>query len=146
MSENKKTTDNANTTVSNNSDKVITPNVNETDNAITLKYVLEQIEKIQSQTDYLYNAIEAIKNNHTDTVGMGLGNLVEEREKTNRQLISFYEKMYDDLKPKQEINTERIALLNTVIESLSEGMTPCESSEALRDIVSTALQDLTRNL
>ncbi len=69
---------------------------------ISLTYILQQIEKIQSQTDYLYKAIETLKNDSDGGLGMGIGNIVEEREKTNRQLISFYEKIYGDLLQKEK--------------------------------------------
>lgn len=64
----------------------------------TVEYVLEQIEKITADTSYLLEAIKECSNPAGgEGCAMGLGNMVEHREKTNRQLIAFYEKVYSDL-------------------------------------------------
>lgn len=122
---------------------------------LTMNYCLEQIEKILAQTDYITAAIANLGNTHapTDTYDIAgseknqaLGEIVKAREATNQRLIAFYEKMYDDLKPKKKIETERLAILRTVIETLGEGITPIESKEALTDILGMALQDLSKNI
>ncbi len=141
MSENIKP-DNRNTESKNNSP--IPPIPKETTNFLTLQYILEQIEKIQSQTDYLFNAIDALKNAGSDGMGMGVGNIVEEREKTNRQLISFYQKMYDDLR-KDKVLEQKEIILSTAIQSLADGITPVESGATLHDIVELALKELNEN-
>ncbi len=120
------------------------PPIPKDENTVSLPYILTQIEKIQSQTDYLYQIIEAVKKSGSDGIGMGAGNIVEEREKTNRQLIAFYERLYDDLR-KDKIAEQKENILATAIQSLAEGITPAESSAALQDIVALALQDLNRN-
>ena len=63
-----------------------------------LEYVLEQMERIASDTAYL---LEAVRNcgASSDGSGMAIGNIVESREKTNQKLIDFYQQMYKDLKP-----------------------------------------------
>ena len=133
---------NVNNTVNENTSNCpIPPIPKDTSDFLTLQYILEQIEKIQSQTDYLFNAVEALKNVGGDGVGMGAGNIVEEREKTNRQLISFYEKMYDDLR-KNKILEQKEIILSTAIQSLADGITPVESSTTLHDIVELALKDI----
>ncbi len=120
------------------------PPIPKEENTVSLPYILAQIEKIQSQTDYLYRIIDAVQKSGSDGIGMGAGNIVEEREKTNRQLIAFYERLYDDLR-KDKIAEQKENILETAIQSLAEGITPAESSAALQDIVALALQDFNRN-
>ena len=72
-----------------------------------IEYILSQIAKIQEQTEYLNIALEKLSQ-----MGDGEGNMqqcqanaqaiediVRCRETTNQQILSLYEKMYDDLKP-----------------------------------------------
>ncbi len=85
---------------------------------LTMDYVLEQIEKISSETDYLQNAIsELSKTNSTGPGDVGtqekahaLGEIVTSRECTNQRLLSLYEKMYDDLKS-QSSEKERLVAM-----------------------------------
>lgn len=80
---------------------------------LTINYVLEQIEKIQNQTDHIGMALAALGNmvpktnsSTPDVAGAeqaeAIAEVVESREATNQKLIALYEKMYDDLKPKQD--------------------------------------------
>ncbi len=133
---------NVNNTVNENTSNCpIPPIPKDTTDFLTLQYILEQIEKIQSQTDYLFNAVEALKNTGGDGVGMGAGNIVEEREKTNRQLISFYQKLYDDLR-KNKVLEQKEIIISTAIQNLAEGITPLESGKTLQEIIVLALKDL----
>jgi len=66
----------------------------------TVEYILEQIEKIAADTAYLHEAIKGAVS-AGEARAIGLGNIVESRENTNRKLIAFYEKIYDDLKPEK---------------------------------------------
>lgn len=85
-------------------DKAAAPN-------LTMGYVLAQIEKIASQTAYLNETISELGKMFAatpvayapeDIAGMAkaqaLGDVVRCRETTNQQLLTFYEKVYDDLK------------------------------------------------
>ena len=74
-----------------------------TDNKLTVNYLLEQIEKIANDTDYLFKAIEAL--NNMDNAGVpgdmtgsakaeALASVVKCRETTNQQLLSVYTQMY----------------------------------------------------
>ncbi len=135
MSENVKT----NTTASAAPQSAPIPPIPQKDNPVTVKYILEQMEKIQSQTEYLFRAIEAVKSDSDG--GVGVGNIVEEREKTNRQLLAFYERMYEDIK-RERVQEQKESILCTAIQSLAEGITPLESATALRDVVALALNDL----
>lgn len=74
----------------------------------SMDYVLEQIEKIASQTEYLGQIIGAVGHleNSEDldsdaaleAKAIALGDVVRCRETTNQQLIRFYEKMYDNIR------------------------------------------------
>ena len=78
---------------------------------LTINYVLEQIEKIQNQTDHIGMALAALGNmvptnsSAPDVAGAeqaeAIAEVVESREATNQKLIALYEKMYDDLTSKQ---------------------------------------------
>ena len=129
----------------------------EADEKMTIGYVLGQIEKIQSDTLYLQDCIKSLEGMRpphvpdvVDIAGeqkaKALAQVVTCRETTNQRLIAFYEKIYDDLKPSKPIDTERIAVLSTLTETLGEGMTPVECKEALTEILGTALQDFSKNI
>jgi hypothetical protein len=82
------------------------------DEKMTMSYVLEQIEKIAAQTEYLNQAIDQLGkmsdgepseayspgNIAGQAKAQALGDVVRCRETTNQQLLKFYEKIYDDLK------------------------------------------------
>ena len=81
----------------------------------TLEYALEQVEMIARDNEYILQALDTLKT--VASVGPGdigaeekskaIGNTVKARETTNQQLINFYEKMVDDLKPKSEFDENR---------------------------------------
>ena len=80
----------------------------------TVEYILEQLEKIASNTAYLLEAIKESSNPiGAEMVGdartIGLGNMIESREATNQKLIAFYEEMYRDLKPVAVSGKEKLA-------------------------------------
>lgn len=69
----------------------------------TVDYLLEQIEKIANNTEYLSKAIDAL--NNMDNAGVpgdmtgsskaeALAAVVKYRETTNQQLLSVYTQMY----------------------------------------------------
>ena len=74
----------------------------------SMDYVLEQIEKIASQTEYLGQVIGAVGHLESsdeldsdaalEAKALALGDVVRCRETTNQQLIKFYEKMYDNIR------------------------------------------------
>lgn len=74
---------------------------------LTVGYLLEQIEKIAAQTEYLNQAMSELRQMENagpgdmSTVGksQALSKIVTCRETTNQTLIRFYEKLYDDIKP-----------------------------------------------
>lgn len=75
---------------------------------LSMNYVLEQMEKIMAETEYLHKTIEAIRSidpasGPGDITGQAkaeaLATVVKCRETTNQKMLAMYEKMYDDLKP-----------------------------------------------
>ena len=79
-------------------------------NPMTLEYVLSKIQAIADDTFHIHEAIDAISQIRSTGPGdvgtqeqtKAIGDIVRCRETTNQRLIAFYEKMYDDLKPKNE--------------------------------------------
>ena len=84
---------------------------------LTINYVLNQIEQIVKDNEYIQNALEQLalmpKSDPGDIAGQekakAIGDIVRCRETTNQQALRLYEKMYDDLKPHEE-NTKNKAL------------------------------------
>ena len=74
-----------------------------TNSKLTINYLLDQIEKISSETGYLHEVIKALDN--MDNAGVpgdmtgsakaeALASVVKCRETTNQQLLSVYTQMY----------------------------------------------------
>ena len=107
---------------------------------LTIDYVLKQIEQIMKNTDYIHNALEQLslmpKSEPGDIAGeekaKAIADVVRCRETTNQQALRLYEKMYDDLKPKEESSKLKAIekLLDTVKEVNSE-----EGAEVLSDML-----------
>ena len=114
---------------------------NQSKEKLSMNYVLEQIEKLSSQTQHLDNVIQKI-GEVTDYAGdlvvgqtkaQALADIIRYRETTNQQFLKLYEKMYDDLKPRNKttdmmsevlkfvsasgpFSDEKISVLNTLNE------------------------------
>lgn len=110
---------------------------------ITMLYCIEQIEKIQRDTQYIFETIQAIGGvvsgaGPGDVAGQekakALGDVVRCRETTNQRLIAFYEKMYDDLKPKNDL---KLAALSTLSNFYGDSDLNPESLEKLSDVFDT---------
>ena len=83
-----------------------------TENIYNIDYVLLQIAKIQEQTEHLSNALDKLSlmgdgdsgdcgapgNIQGQAKANAISDIVKCRETTNQQILSFYEKIYDDLK------------------------------------------------
>lgn len=143
-------------------------NINANEQKYSIPYVLEQIEKLHTEMQNLeriYLTIHGVGDSNSiikDEDGnteqntlqgevavaklKTISEIFHHREESLQKLLAFYEKIYDDLKPVPEHDSERVTLLKTVIENLGEGMTPVESKEALQNILETSLQDLTKNI
>lgn len=100
-----------------------------TEEKLSMNYVLEQIEKLSSQTEYLGQVIGAIGqlervDNSGDAAGLeakavALGDIVRCRETTNQQLIKLYEKMYHDLREEAYIK-EKDSKKSAVVKNFEE--------------------------
>ena len=74
----------------------------------TIDYVLEQIAKLHADKEFysaITNEFKSVMAVNSDSFAaaesaQAIGKAIMCRETTNQQLIAFYEKMYDDLKPK----------------------------------------------
>ena len=116
---------------------------------LTMDYVLGQIEKIATETEYLHNAISEL----SKTISNGPGDIgaqaraqafeeiVRNHETTNQKLLSLYEKMYDDLKS-QDSPTERERLIGMMLGQLENPNVPPTTQDAIVDILATTLQNL----
>lgn len=85
----------------------------ESKSVYNIEYILLQIAKIQEQTGHLNIAIEKLSsmgdgesggpgspgNIQGQAKAQAIGDIVRCRETTNQQMLTLYEKMYDDLKP-----------------------------------------------
>ena len=115
---------------------------------LTMGYVLGKIEEISTDRSYITAAISELgkmKSGGPGDIGTeeqakAIGDIVKARETTNQKLIALYEKMYDDLKP-EKVNNEKVVILDRLIGTLGEGITPVESKEALIEILTYVLQD-----
>jgi len=86
---------------------------------LNINYVLDRIEAVRRDTEYLQKTIAALDNM---AVGKGPGDVAGEekakaladvvrcRETTNQKLLDLYTKMYDDLKPVQDKPTDNIQI------------------------------------
>lgn len=110
---------------------------------LTIGYVLKQIENIASQTTYLNKAIDEISVISIGAPGvMGAGEkanaiaqVVKCRETTNQKLISFYEKLYDDLKPAKQngMLTAKFKALQIIENAIEDGVVDGDQIASLLD-------------
>ena len=125
--------------------------VNETlpQEKLSINYILEQIEAIQSQTDYLQNVITSLAETHSGGPGdtgaqeraRALGEVIVSRETTNQKLIAFYERLYDDLKP-----DKAEALVNLLLDTMDDSRLPEGMRECVEQHLHNVLSELSMNL
>lgn len=116
-----------------------------------MNYVLEQIEKNTYQTDYLMETIETLGqmpqpdgpgNVAGSSRAEALGLVVQCRETTNKQLLKFYEKLYDDLK-------ESILKKNNIVnrfEEITEFMKSLKKDDFTEEVWDTLNESLMSQL
>ena len=87
----------------------------------SVEYILEQLDKIATNTTYLLETIKACSEPVSVDVATEahtrLEKIVVSRETTNQRLIAFYEEMYRDLRPtaasgKEMVVAELLKILN----------------------------------
>ena len=99
-----------------------TKNTRKSKAKLSIDYFLDKIEHIVKDSEYIHDALEQLslmpKSEPGDIAGQekakAIGDIVRCRETTNQQALRLYEKMYDDLKPREE------SPQNKVVEMLSE--------------------------
>lgn len=101
--------------------------------ALSMSYILKQIEKVAAQTAYLNAAIaelRALEINGPGDKGKAqtIADVVRCRETTNQQLLKLYEKMYDDCKPQAPADLRR-----DILSRISE-LPPAEAQACLMKI------------
>jgi hypothetical protein len=108
----------------------------------SMSYVLEQIENIAKQTEYLNQVILELKQIKVGVSGdigaagksEALSSVVKCRETTNQQLLKLYEKMYDDLKPKLSLKEKALDVINRTLNNPTCSDT---EKEMLSDVLDT---------
>jgi hypothetical protein len=116
-----------------------------------MDYVLEQIEKVSTEKEYLHDAIlelgkiNSVGSSSLVDVPQSLAVIVKSREETNQRLLSLYEKMYDDLKS-QSMPSEKERLVAMFLGQLETPKVPPTTQDAIVDILATSLQDLSKNI
>jgi hypothetical protein len=111
-----------------------------------MDYVLEQIEKIATEREYLHDAISELSKTNSGGPGdigaqgkaQALGEIVTSREQTNQKLLSLYEKMYDDLKS-QSIPSEKERRISMLVGELSNHHLSDSSKNAIEQALSVAI-------
>ena len=105
MSENKK----ADSTINKTSNEIADVKAELPSEKLTIDYILGKLEEISVGQAFATDAILELgkmKSGGPGDVGTqeqakAVGEIIKAREATNQKLIALYEKMYDDLKPKQ---------------------------------------------
>ncbi len=120
-------------------------NTTEPKEKLTINYILNQIEQIVKDTEYIHNALKQLAAMPTSAPGdiagqekaKAIGEIVRSRETTNQQILRLYGKMYDDLNPR-EGNTKNKAL-EMLSEIVKEGSfyESEQGAEVLSDILDT---------
>ena len=101
-----------------------TPTTNQSSEKLTMDYLLGKLEEISLGQAFLTDAISELgkmKSGGPGDVGTqeqakAIGEIIKAREATNQKLIALYEKMYDDLKPREEsVKMKALDMLSVVV-------------------------------
>ena len=90
---------------------------------VDLAYILGQIELVRKDDEHIRNAISILstESDATEDQAAALAKLVHEREETNRVILDFYRKIYEDM------NTTARAL--TILEKAAGNSAPLPVGE-----------------
>ena len=95
----------------------------------SITYVLEQVEKITRQIDYFGTVMEKLSgfqdSNNALTKACLLRDMVNSREATYQQLLCFYQKALDNLKPKKAIDLQH-HVFDAVMATLNNSDLPAQ--------------------
>ena len=95
---------------------------------LTINYVLNQIEQVVKDNEYIHKALEQLalmpKSDPGDIAGQekakAIGDIVRCREATNQQALRLYEKMYDDLKPReQSTKNKALEMISGIVKEMA---------------------------
>ena len=95
---------------------------------LTMDYILSKLEEISLGQAFFTDAISElakIKSGGPGDVGTqeqakAIGEIIKARETTNQKLIALYEKMYDDLKPKEEsAKSKALEIISKIVTEMS---------------------------
>ncbi len=112
---------------------------------LTMDYLLGKLEEISLGQAFLTDAILELgkmKSGGPGDVGTqeqakAVGEIIKAREATNQKLIAFYEKMYDDLKPKEEsAKNKALEMLSKIVTEVGFYETE-QGAEILSDMLDT---------
>lgn len=129
-------------------ENAVTGQVGEESKNITAEYLLCLIEKIADDTEYLKNALAAMKDSLPyiseseagAPAAQGIAKMVASREETNQQILKLYEKMYDDVvgkRPDSVIANQRM-IFSEAFSTISEE----EDSEVKLEMFNTLFSNL----
>ena len=125
-----------------------------TESIYNIEFILNQIAKLQDQTEYLNTTLEKLSElGNGDSGGPGapgnilgmekakaIGDVVRCRETTNQQLLAFYEKIYDDLRPVND------AAKTSILDKLTEIAANAEEFGSVKsDMLDTGRQIMKEN-
>jgi hypothetical protein len=119
---------------------------------LSMEYILNKINQIVEQNQYIYDALESIKTmpvNETqyggspDCKGEAIADVVKSRETTNQQIICFLEKMYDDIKPKEKAEIKDVELQKfDVLSQILKGINADEYNPEVLGILKRSAQQM----
>ena len=109
---------------------------------ITVREILKRIDDISTDGAFLTSAISELANVKISGVGdigaqekaRAFGEMVKAREETNRRLIDFYEKIYQDVKPKTKKSDNDNKLLWKLLTEIGNPDVKSEGLEKLTEI------------
>ena len=109
---------------------------------ITVREILKRIDDISTDGAFLTSAISELANVQISGVGdigaqekaRAFGEMVKAREETNRRLIDFYEKIYQDVKPKTKKSDNDNKLLWKLLTEIGNPDVKSEGLEKLTEI------------
>lgn len=112
------------------------------DDNITVREILKRIDDISTDGAFLTSAISELANVQISGVGdigaqekaRAFGEMVKAREETNRRLIDFYEKIYQDVKPKTKKSDNDNKLLWKLLTEIGNPDVKSEGLEKLTEI------------
>ena len=116
---------------------------------IGMGYVFAEIRALREQTEYLNEALKMLQSVASEGPGdigaqqkaRGIADVVQCRETTNQQLLRFYEKVYDDLKQREnQRKTEKIKLVKDIwlsyLEAVDDVLVEDDRPAVAKDVLS----------